>query len=152
MERNIKNKDRWIKRWEIPKSSSDGHWIVAIDKNGNYGCSCPVWKFKRQECHHICLVKNGNGLIIEKPKYILAQVRKPTYNKDKNELLIPLIAIPDAMMMEATICYYLFKYGYSLSEVRLIRRRIPLDWTKKAIINHIKIHGEAIYPDGWYEH
>lgn len=54
-------KDRWVKRWEVPKSSGDGNWIVAIDKDGNYGCSCPVWKFKRQECHHILEIKQNGG-------------------------------------------------------------------------------------------
>lgn len=149
--RKVKMSDRWIKRWKVPKSSGDGFWTVAVDKDGNYGCSCPVWKFRRQECHHIILVKNGGGELKEKPKYILAKVLKPVYNKQKNELLIPLIAIPDVCMMEATICFYLFKYGYSLSEVRQIRR-IPSDWTMKAIIGHIETKGEAVYPTEWYNH
>ena len=57
--------DKWIKRWEVPKSSGDGNWIVAIDKDGNYGCSCPIWKFKRQECHHILEVRQNGGSQIE---------------------------------------------------------------------------------------
>ena len=52
---------KWIKRWEVPKSSGDGVWVVAIDKNDNYGCSCPVWKFKREECHHILEIKQNGG-------------------------------------------------------------------------------------------
>jgi len=53
--------DKWIKRWEVPKSSGEGVWIVALDKQGNYGCSCPLWKFRREECHHILQVKNNGG-------------------------------------------------------------------------------------------
>ena len=144
--------DRWVKRWEVPKSSGDGYWIVAIDKDGNYGCSCPVWKFKRQECHHIKLVKNGGGdpqSPMAKPKYVLAKVFKPTLKDGK--LLVPLIAIPDAMMMEATICFYMLKNGYSMGEIREMRH-IPSNWTAKAILSHIERHGEAEYPESWYDH
>lgn len=144
--------DRWVKRWKV--QGTDNEWTVAVDKNGNYGCSCPVWKFRRQECHHIKQVKMNGGREItakEKPKYILASVYKPKYKEETNELLIPLVAIPDAHMMEATICYYLLKYGYSMGEVRELRN-IPGEWTARAIIQHIELNGEAEYSKGWYEH
>lgn len=48
---------KWIKKWKVNSSSSDRIYTVAIDKNGNYGCSCPAWKFRRQECKHIKSVK-----------------------------------------------------------------------------------------------
>lgn len=70
-----KTKDRWVKRWQVPKSSGEGTWTVAIDREGNYGCSCPIWKFKRQECHHIKLVKMGGGAEVSeavKPKRMVA--------------------------------------------------------------------------------
>ena len=143
---------RWIRKWKVPSSSGNDEHTVAIDKNGEYGCSCPVWKFRRLECHHIQSVKNGNGTVKEKPEYRLAKVLKPMYDLKNNRLLVPLIAIPDAIMMEATICYYLFKYGYSLSEVKQLRGHLPPSWTKKAIMSHIERDGEAEYPDGWYEH
>lgn len=144
--------DRWVKRWEVPKSSGDGNWIVAIDKDGNYGCSCPVWKFRRQECHHIKLIKMGGGTeanLPEKPEYILASVLKPIFKPESNQLWVPLVAIPDAHMMEATICFYMLKHGYSMGEIREMRR-IPREWTAKAIYGHIEAHGEAEYPEGWY--
>jgi len=53
--------DKWVKRWQVPKSSGDGFWTVAIDKEGNYACSCPVWKLKRLECHHILEIKQNGG-------------------------------------------------------------------------------------------
>lgn len=146
--------DKWVKRWQVPKSSGDGHWVVAIDRDGNYGCSCPVWKFKRQECHHIKLVKQGDGNIIEpakRPEYVLAKVNKPIFDKKSNRLLCPLVGIPDAMMMEATICFYLLKYGYSMGEIRELRH-IPREWSARAIMAHVERHGEAEYPEGWYTH
>lgn len=138
--------DRWVKRWEVPKSTDNGTWIVAIDKEGNYGCSCPVWKFKRQECHHIKQVKLGYGTEkarAERPQYILASVLKPIYKAEENELWIPLVAIGDPHMMEATICFYLLKYGYSIGEIREMRH-IPRDWTASAIMSHVERHGEKL--------
>lgn len=143
--------DKWVKRWKVPKSKGDGEWTVAQDKDGNYGCNCPIWRFSRKECHHIKQIKaNGANALQEKPKYILANVAKPKLIKETNELYIPLVAIPDAHMMEATICFYLLKYGYSMSEIRQIRR-IPKEWTAEAIQNHVQAHGEAEYPPSWFQ-
>jgi len=147
-------KDKWVKRWKVPGSNGNGNWTVAVDKDGNYGCSCPRWKFKRELCHHIQLVKMGGGdniIPYERPEYILASVNKPILDREKNRLLVPLIGIPDAHMMQATICFHLLKNGYSMGEVRELRR-IPSEWTIKAIFAHIKRHGEAEYPAGWYNH
>ena len=145
--------DRWVKRWCVPKSSGDGTWTVAVDCLGNWGCSCPVWKFKRLECHHIILIKANGGKEIkpkEKAKYVLAKVLKPIYKEETNELFIPLVAISDAMMMEATICYKMMKLGYSFSEIRELRH-LPASWTKGAIFDYISRHGEAEYPETFYE-
>jgi len=149
--------DRWLKRWYVPKSSGEGTWTVAVDHSGNWGCSCPVWKFKRLECHHIISIKANGGKDNEikpkeKPKYVLAQVLKPIYKEQTNELFIPLVAIPDLRMMEATICYYLMKHGYSFSEVRNLRHRLPASWTKGAIFDYVSRHGEAEYPESFYQH
>lgn len=147
-----RKQDKWVKRWKVPSSSGNGDYTVAIDKDGNYGCSCPVWKFRRQECHHIKLVKLGNlqaEVNRSLPQYILAKVNKPIYNEAKNELLIPLIAIPDACMMEATICFYMLKYGYSMGQIQEIRH-LPSHWTRKAIMAYVEKHGEVEYPEGWY--
>jgi len=141
---------KWVKKWNVPKSSGDGHWVVSVAEDGTWGCSCPVWKFKRQECKHISLIQNGGGIDkngqANKPEYVLAMVSKPTYEERKNRLLVPLIRLPDTCMMEATICHHMLKHGYSISEIREIRR-IPRDWTAEAISRHVEIHGEAEYPE-----
>jgi hypothetical protein len=85
-----------------------------------------------------------------KPMYVLAKVLKPKYEPEKNKLLVPLVAVPDTIMMEATICYYMIKHGYSMSEIREIRRHIPKQWTKEAVISHVERNGEAEYPKDWY--
>jgi len=148
--------DKWIKKWEVESKSSGNIYVVAQDKDGNYGCSCPVWKFKRQECKHIRQIKESNPeesvvITTEKPDYVLAKVLKPTYKKETNQLLIPLIELPDVRFMEATICYNLLMHGYTMKEIREIRHHIPNEWTKEKIINHIQIHGEAEYPEDYYK-
>jgi hypothetical protein len=45
--------DRWIQRYSVPRSTGDGTWTVAQAKIGTWGCSCPRWKFKREQCKHI---------------------------------------------------------------------------------------------------
>jgi len=52
---------KWKKRWRVQKSTEDGYWVVSISEEGIWGCSCPVWIYRRQECKHIKLVKNGGG-------------------------------------------------------------------------------------------
>jgi len=140
---------KWKKKWKVPKSSGDGYWTVSVSEDGKWGCSCPVWIYRRRECHHI---KGSPGEEIKKPEYVLAQVSKPTFDEKSNRLLIPLIGMPDAHMMEATICHYMLKYGYSMREIREIRHHLPASWTIKAINLHVKTHGEAEYPEEWYRH
>ena len=50
---------KWIKSWNVPSSMGSSYYVVSIDRDGNYGCSCPVWKFRREECKHIKQVKGG---------------------------------------------------------------------------------------------
>jgi len=135
---------KWIKKWKVLSSSGNGDYIVAIDNEGNYGCSCPVWKFRRQECHHIKQVKLLGGNEIEtdlKPEYILAKVLKPQLKDGK--ILCPLITIGD-IHMEATIDFFMMKYGYSFSEVKE-RRHLPNSWTKKAVLDYIDKYGMKEY-------
>lgn len=47
---------RWVKQWQIEGNSGTIH-TVSVSDDGTWGCSCPVWKFKRKECHHIMEVK-----------------------------------------------------------------------------------------------
>ena len=55
--------DRYVKRWVIPSESSDREYIIALDKDGNYACSCPAWTrhFPRRNCKHITMVLDGFG-------------------------------------------------------------------------------------------
>lgn len=57
--------DKWIKRWTVASESGPGVYIVGQDKDGNYGCSCPVWKFHRKQCKHIQEVLAGRAPTLE---------------------------------------------------------------------------------------
>jgi hypothetical protein len=55
----------WIRRWEV--GGTNHNWIVALSDTGEWGCSCPVWKFRRVECHHIRNIKDQYDY--DKPSY-----------------------------------------------------------------------------------
>lgn len=49
----------WIRKWEVPSSSGKGVWVVSLSDTGEYGCACPVWKYKREKCKHIIRLQNN---------------------------------------------------------------------------------------------
>ena len=148
------SRSKWVKKWEV-NGSNDEIWVVSQDREGNFGCSCPVWKFKRHECKHIQEIKGQlayqrdrggpMGLNRDKPKYILAMIGKPTFKPATNELLIPLVKIGD-LHMEATICHNMLKYGYTMDEIRQIRNIKPDHLNAQKIREYIETYGEAEYP------
>ncbi|MBA7647677.1 hypothetical protein ES703_55455 [subsurface metagenome] len=48
---------KWIKKWNVESESGNGSYVVSLSEKNEWGCSCPVWKFRRQECKHIRRVK-----------------------------------------------------------------------------------------------
>jgi len=119
---------KWVKKWHIKSESSNKEYVVSLSDENIWGCSCPIWKFRRQECKHIIRVKLNPGRYEEvkdqltKPEYVLARVDKPTFKEKENKLLIPLIRIePYDIKMEAIICYTMAKHGYKWKEIVEIR-------------------------------
>jgi len=137
---------KWIKKWKVKSSSGDGYYVVAVDKDGNYGCSCPVWKFRRKECHHIIKVKQSGSkeiVVADRPEAIPARVTKPIFRDGK--ILYPLVPIePFDIHMEATIVSFMLKYGWSMTEIKE-RRHLPNSWTKKAVLDYIEKNGMKEY-------
>lgn len=141
---SAKRKDRWATRWKVPGSNGQT-WTVAQAHDGSWGCSCPIWRFRRQECHHITFIKSNRPACekpITRPEYVLANVDRPTLKADK--LLIPLVC-PGNTHQEATVCASLLEHGYSMGEVREMRH-IPREWTATAIRGYVTTHGEAAFP------
>ena len=49
---------KWIRKWRIESYNRPGIvYVVAKTEDGEWGCSCPHWKFRRIECKHIRQVK-----------------------------------------------------------------------------------------------
>ena len=139
---------KWIKKWTVQGSKCP--WTVAVTEDGQYGCSCPRWKFQRAprtDCHHIQLVKDNPDLDANvptvKPEYVLVMADRPTREGDK--LLIPLVT-PGDTDMEATICAFMLENGWSMGEVRERRNHMPRSWTAKAIRAHVERYGPAVRP------
>ena len=119
---------KWVKKWHIKSESSNREYVVSLSDENIWGCSCPAWKFRRQECKHIVRVKLNPERYKEiedqlsKPEYVLAMVDKPIFKEKENKLLIPLIRIePYDVKMEAIICYTMAKHGYKWKEIVEIR-------------------------------
>ena len=45
--------NQWVKKWTVASFTSNRFYTVAVDKFGNYACSCPRGKYKREQCKHI---------------------------------------------------------------------------------------------------
>lgn len=50
----------YVKRWAV-EGTSGKPWTVSVKGNGEWGCSCPAWTFKkvhpRPDCQHILRTK-----------------------------------------------------------------------------------------------
>jgi len=137
-------KMKWIKKWNIKSESGKGNYVVSLSDKNEWGCSCPAWKFRRQECKHIIRVKLNPERYKEieeqlsRPAYVLVRVEKPTYDKKNNRLLIPLIRIePYDVRMEALICYTMARHGYKWGEIVEIRN-LNSEWTLTKVKRYIE--------------
>lgn len=52
---------KWIKKWKVEGESGSVSYVVSLSDKHIWGCSCPVWKYRRQECKHIVSVKVDPG-------------------------------------------------------------------------------------------
>lgn len=136
---------KWVRRWTV-NGSGEKPWTVSLSDQGIYGCSCPRWKFRREECHHIQQVRAGGGAGVggalkSRPEYVLAHTTHPHIEDGK--LLIPLVVFGD-VDMNATIAVAMMQNGYSWAEVKERRGScIGHSWTAKAVFAHVERHGPA---------
>ena len=144
----------WVKRWKIRGSNSD-FYTVAVDKDGNWGCSCPVWKFRRQECKHIVSVKNNpNWQESGQVKYreaIPANVGQVTIKGDT--VLYPLVPFGNTHLA-ATILYDLQRAGVNPSKILDYKEKMFRGETYQRIFDYVKQNGRYIFTqfvekEGW---
>jgi hypothetical protein len=134
--------DRWVKRWQI-EGSNGNTWTVAIDKEGGYGCSCPVWKFKREECHHILQVKQNGGKEIKQRTAMPGNVGQVTIDGDN--VLYPLVPIPSGADLPATIIYDMMRANVSVDYIKNYAKRMFRRANLKQIKIHVEERGRFIY-------
>lgn len=143
--------DKWVEQWKT-KGSTGNVYTVSLGYDGKYACSCPAWtrNMPRKDCKHIAEIRaigplGRLKLKGKRAKYVLANVLKPTYKAKTNELYIPLIRLPDNILMEASIVYMMLKHGWTWLEVKE-QRRLPKSWTLAAVIEHVERNGLVEYP------
>lgn len=69
----------WIKKWNV-EGSTGNTYVVSQDENGEFGCSCPVWTFRRKVCKHIIWLKDQlPGL---KPSTVSKEAKAAKKEKD----------------------------------------------------------------------
>lgn len=146
--------DKWVKRWEV-EGSSGNTYVVAIDDDGNYGCSCPVWKFRRLECKHILQVKANGGQECGQIVYRDASpgnVGEVTIKGD--QVLYPLVPIGGSADLPATIVYDLQRAGVEPKQVKDYQVRMFPGVSFKRIKAHVETRGRLVYSEfvdgeGW---
>ncbi len=70
--------DRWIQRWQVKGKS--GNYVIAIDRDGQWGCSCPGWTKNKDRsfCKHIKYIKSQREKGVKLTGIIdLSQPRSP---------------------------------------------------------------------------
>jgi len=141
----------WIKKYNVPGSNS-AVWTVGIDKDGNYGCSCPVWKFKRQECKHIKSVKDNVFLAEENKSAEPFRTAQPgnvgeVTIKD-NIVLYPLVPLgwPYTAHLICTIIYDMARANVDPFVIMDYKRRmLEGDVSIKRIREFVETNGRLVY-------
>lgn len=64
----------WLRKWKIDSYSGNKSYTVAVDERAEYGCSCPQWIYRRQECKHIQAVKRYVASKLEAGRMHIAEV------------------------------------------------------------------------------
>lgn len=105
MEATLTHRGKWVKTWEVPSSDGEKTYKVSVDEHGNYGCSCPVWKFRRQQCKHIEYVLDGHANETLDSVYRTEPVNKPyfTMRKAKNLITTSYWALTDSQLQNAIV-------------------------------------------------
>lgn len=141
---------KWIKKWRVPRSTGDGEWVVSQADDGTWGCSCPVWKFRRAICHHIIAVQtnpdaygqNGTNKVAL-PEIVPGNVEEVTVIDGM--ALHPLIPLgQEGTGILATVLYDLMALGYGFGQLRERFHFIPREWTRGAVVEHVKRYGRTI--------
>ncbi len=134
---------KWVKQWNVA-GSSGATWVVSVDEQGEYACSCPVWKFRRGECKHIDLAKAGmfgNGDSYREA--VPGNVGEVTIDGEK--VLYPLVPFNDGGDLRATIVYDMMRANVSPEQIRDYREKMLGKVSTQQITERVKAKGRFVY-------
>jgi hypothetical protein len=78
----------WIEKWNVPSSSSNRTYVVSVADNGEWGCSCPSWKFHRRICKHIQHITESLHRTHKKnQENLILKTLKPFPKKEESEFI-----------------------------------------------------------------
>ncbi|MCA9499904.1 MAG: SWIM zinc finger family protein [Nitrospira sp.] len=126
---------------------SQQSYIVSQDEQGEWGCSCPVWKFSRKPCKHIQHIQDARaeGLhrdALAEPRIIYANVCEVT-KQDALTIFAPLIPLNDVHFL-ATVCVDLYAHGVGWKTIQ--RTLLPhANLSRKDLLRYVLRHGRKIY-------
>lgn len=145
---------RWTAQSETDPSKT---YTVALYSDGTYGCACPVWKFRRQQCKHIQDVQAGaydaqsgpDGASIE---LALANTRQVHWDAQtgngRERVMVPLVP-PGNLQFVATVIYDLLQLGLPWRSLGTYTQMIkPADGSPLQpgdIKAYIRANGRLIY-------
>ena len=113
----------WVRKWDVPSRSEAGKfYVVAVDELGNYGCSCPAWKYRRKVCSHISRIARQEDvmrnmeIIPEKGKDGEKVVRMQVSGAVMNESSKRQIRDPRSLKLRDTFvpCEVIRKFDFTL--------------------------------------
>ena len=138
---------KWIQSFEVPSTSGNGTYIVSQDRDGNFGCSCPQWRFKRRECKHVVKIKAQVQVVPRNysrvtPTCVPGSVRE-VRKRDEDTLLVPLLPISDPHFL-ATVVVDLLIHGVEFFEIRH-RYHLLSGAKRQDYIDHVLRYGRRIY-------
>lgn len=127
---------KWLKKWKV-KGSKGNEYTVSLAADGSWGCSCPVWKFRRERCKHIAQVQAApDAFVGQEPGEFdldIVPARVKCVTVKGNKVLVPLIPLGQAgfpLLLE--VLNDLLDLGYGIVELRR-RYHLGKEWTKEAI-------------------
>lgn len=151
---------KWVTTYQLIGSNNE-KYTVSIDADGNYGCSCPAWKFKKQECKHIIKIKENLQLYARRPgekglPALPGNVGEVTVCADK--ILYPLVPVGwyYTSHLIATIIYDINRAGADSEYVMAYKDRMLSHISMGAVDRYIRQNGRLIYTkwvkgQGWCE-
>jgi len=69
--RRARAENRWIEKYKVCSRSSRRPlqvYTVSLAKDGTWGCSCPSWRFRREQCKHIEDMRTVRGWLGKTPE------------------------------------------------------------------------------------